>query len=198
MGPHPAHDRLGLDLEQVLSAWRSDANSFFGVSLSGDDDLLTPEEEIAMDARQIPKLLVPLLAALLAAACATTADEALVPRDAVETTRTEPNGDTKRFRHDGRGNLVHMSDADFAAVVAYLRQLPPVTRELPATTLRFVGRGHVAHEGGDAGPIRADAGDLVTGDQEDREQAHEVVVGGLSMGGALSLCGGATLAATGR
>jgi len=54
-------------------------------------------------------------------------------------------------RPDGRGLLVmpsdefvHMSDADFAAVVAYLRQLPPVTRELPSTTLRFVGRALLA------------------------------------------------------
>jgi hypothetical protein len=47
-----------------------------------------------MDARPTRKLLVPLLAALLPAACATVPeDEGLVPRDAVETTRTEPNGD---------------------------------------------------------------------------------------------------------
>jgi hypothetical protein len=46
-----------------------------------------------MDARQIPKLLVPLLAALLATACATSPEQALIPGDAVETTRTEPNGD---------------------------------------------------------------------------------------------------------
>ena len=54
-------------------------------------------------------------------------------------------------RPDGRGLLVmpsdefvHLSDHDFAAVVAYLRQLPPVTRELPPTTLRFVGRALLA------------------------------------------------------
>jgi cytochrome c553 len=48
---------------------------------------------------------------------------------------------------DGRGLVIMpsddfapMSDADLAALVAYLRQLPPVDRELPRTALRFVGR----------------------------------------------------------
>jgi mono/diheme cytochrome c family protein len=34
----------------------------------------------------------------------------------------------------------HMSDADLGAVVAYLRQLPPVDRELPPTHFRPLGR----------------------------------------------------------
>ena len=48
---------------------------------------------------------------------------------------------------DGRGLVIMpsdefapMSDADLAALVAYLRQLPPVDRELPRTQLRLVGR----------------------------------------------------------
>ena len=48
---------------------------------------------------------------------------------------------------DGRGlvimpseDWIGMSDPDLVALVAFLRQLPPVDRELPPTTLRLVGR----------------------------------------------------------
>ena len=50
-------------------------------------------------------------------------------------------------RRDGTGLIVMpaddftaMSDGDLVALVAFLRQLPPVDRELPATQLRLVGR----------------------------------------------------------
>lgn len=36
--------------------------------------------------------------------------------------------------------FVHLSDADFAAIVAFLNQLAPVDRELPRTHLRWFGR----------------------------------------------------------
>jgi mono/diheme cytochrome c family protein len=36
--------------------------------------------------------------------------------------------------------FVHMNEADLAALIAYLKQLPPVDREMPATTLGPIGR----------------------------------------------------------
>ncbi len=51
-------------------------------------------------------------------------------------------------RKDGRGLLImpsdeyqNLSDADVSAIIAYLRSLPPVDRELPRTSLGPVGRG---------------------------------------------------------
>ena len=51
-------------------------------------------------------------------------------------------------RPDGRGLLTmpsnefyHLSDADLAAVIAYLRTVPPVDRELPASKVGPLGRG---------------------------------------------------------
>jgi cytochrome c553 len=53
-------------------------------------------------------------------------------------------------RKNGRGLLImpsdeyqNLGDADVAAIVAYLRALPPVDRELPATRLGPIGRGLV-------------------------------------------------------
>lgn len=53
-------------------------------------------------------------------------------------------------RSDGRGIVImpsdeyqYLSDADVSAIIAYLRSLPPVNRELPATRLGPVGRGLV-------------------------------------------------------
>jgi mono/diheme cytochrome c family protein len=39
---------------------------------------------------------------------------------------------------------VHLTDEDLGAIIGYLRQLPPVDRELPATHLRLVGRALLA------------------------------------------------------
>jgi cytochrome c553 len=51
------------------------------------------------------------------------------------------------LRRDGRSLLimpseafVHYSDADLAAIIAYVKSVPPVDRELPKTTLRMLGR----------------------------------------------------------
>jgi mono/diheme cytochrome c family protein len=51
------------------------------------------------------------------------------------------------LRPDGRSMLImpsetftHLTDADLAAVIAYLRTLPPVDRTLPRTRLRILGR----------------------------------------------------------
>ena len=53
-------------------------------------------------------------------------------------------------RKDGRGLLImpsdeyqNLSDEDVSAIIAYLRSLPPVDRELPKTALGPVGRGLV-------------------------------------------------------
>jgi mono/diheme cytochrome c family protein len=35
---------------------------------------------------------------------------------------------------------VHLTDEDLGAIIGYLRRLPPVDRDLPATRLRFLGR----------------------------------------------------------
>jgi mono/diheme cytochrome c family protein len=58
-------------------------------------------------------------------------------------------------RRDGRSLLVmpsyayaHLSDRDLGAMVAYLKQLPPVDNELPALKLRPLGRALLA-----AGPL---------------------------------------------
>jgi cytochrome c553 len=54
-------------------------------------------------------------------------------------------------RHDGSSLLImpsyayaHLSDRDLGAMVAYLRQLPPVDNDLPAFKLRPLGRALVA------------------------------------------------------
>ena len=51
------------------------------------------------------------------------------------------------LRRDGRSLLimpseafVHYSDADLAAIIAYVKSVPPVDRELPKTNLRLLGR----------------------------------------------------------
>jgi mono/diheme cytochrome c family protein len=55
------------------------------------------------------------------------------------------------LRADGTSLLVmpsdaygHLSDADLGALVAYLKELPPVDRELPAPKLRLLGRALLA------------------------------------------------------
>ncbi|HEX6132834.1 MAG TPA: cytochrome c [Longimicrobiales bacterium] len=54
-------------------------------------------------------------------------------------------------RRDGTSLLVmpsetytHLTDADIAAVIAYIRQVPPVDRHMPPTRLRLVGRALLA------------------------------------------------------
>ena len=51
------------------------------------------------------------------------------------------------LRRDGRSLLImpseafaHYSDADLAAIIAYVKSVPPVDRELPKTKLRMLGR----------------------------------------------------------
>jgi hypothetical protein len=51
------------------------------------------------------------------------------------------------LRHDGTSLIVmpseiyvYLSEEDLAALIAYLKQVPPVDRELPATHLRLLGR----------------------------------------------------------
>lgn len=55
------------------------------------------------------------------------------------------------LRRNGRSLLImpseayaHYSDADLAAVIAYVKAVPPVDRELPPTTLRLLGRALLA------------------------------------------------------
>jgi cytochrome c553 len=54
-------------------------------------------------------------------------------------------------RPDGRSLIVmpsevyvHLSDRDLSAIIGYVRQLPPVDRELPATHFRLLGRALLA------------------------------------------------------
>jgi cytochrome c553 len=57
------------------------------------------------------------------------------------------------MRKDGTSLLImpsevfaHLSDADLGAIIAYLRQAPPVDREMPKSELSFLGRALVAFD----------------------------------------------------
>jgi len=65
--------------------------------------------------------------------------------------RLDPEDWVRAIRHglapDGRSlivmpseTFVHMGEADLAALIAFLRQVPPVDRELPPTRLRLLGK----------------------------------------------------------